>query len=242
MLSPRYSWKTLTLLLGTTLASTVLAIAAGAQALSEDAVITQSTQKEMTPEDALARLRAGNTRFISGATTQSDLRAEVRATALGQYPAAFVLSCVDSRVPVETVFDQGIGDIFVGRVAGNIVDDQMLGSMEFATAVAGSPLVVVLGHTSCGAVKGACDAVDIGLITALVEAIQPSVEAVTPDGDACSSSNKKLVNEIAEHNVNRVIAEIRQRSKVLSELEAQGKVGIVGAMYDLANGEVRFLE
>jgi carbonic anhydrase len=157
-------------------------------------------------------------------------------------PAAFVLSCVDSRVPVETVFDQGIGDVFVGRVAGNIIDDQMLGSMEFATAVAGAPLILVMGHTACGAVKGACDNVDVGHVTALVRTIQPSVEAVTPEGESCSSSNSELVDAVATHNVSRTVEDIRTRSEIIRDLEARGEVRLVGAMYDLSTGVVTFIE
>ena len=152
-------------------------------------------------EAVVERAGIDNARFVAGAQTHSDLRAEVAATAGGQFPTAFVLSCVDSRVPVETVFDQGIGDVFVGRVAGNVIDDQMLGSIEFATAVAGTPLIVVMGHTACGAVKGACDSVELGHVTALVKAIEPSVKAVAPEG--ASSKNIEQVNAVVEHNAKR---------------------------------------
>lgn len=205
-------------------------------------VMTRESQHAMTPEQALSRLRVGNERFVSGRLTCVDPRPSVRETAPGQYPFAAVLGCIDSRVPVEMVFDQGIGDLFVGRVAGNVVEEQMLGSLEFATEVAGANLVVVLGHTSCGAVMGACDQVDVGHVTALVEEIQPSVQAVTPEGRVCSSSNLELVNDIAAHNVGRTIAEMRQRSEILRNLEAAGTIRIVGAMYDVGTGRVTFME
>jgi carbonic anhydrase len=210
--------------------------------LTEGAVMTETSQSEMSPDQALERLREGNARFVAGQQTPSDLRAEVRATATGQHPFGVVLSCLDSRVPVETVFDQGIGDLFVGRVAGNIVDDQMLGSIEFATAAAGSKLVVVMGHTACGAVKGACDNVDLGHINALVEAIRPSVEAETPEGETCNSSDSELVNRVSAHNVTRTIDEIRERSEILRELEASGQIRIVGAIYSLETGQVDFMD
>ncbi len=208
--------------------------------LSTGAVMTPEAQSSMTPDQALDRLRAGNERYVAGVLTQQDVRAEVAATASGQYPFAIVLSCLDSRVPVEQAFDQGIGDLFVGRVAGNVVDDHMLGSMEFGAAVAGARLVVVMGHTACGAVKGACDAVDVGHIGDLVETIAPSVAAVTPEGETCDSSNAELVDDVAEHTVGRTVQEIRERSEILSGLEAEGTIRIVGAMYDLSTGRVTF--
>lgn len=216
------------------------ALAQSGPGLTDGAVMNAASQQAMSPDAAIDRLRDGNARFVAGTLTQQDLRAEVMATATGQFPYAIVLSCLDSRVPVETVFDQGIGDLFVGRVAGNIVDDQMLGSMEFGTAVAGSKLIVVMGHSSCGAVKGACDAVDVGHISALVETIQPSVQAVVPEGETCSSSNPDHVHAVATHNVGRTVAEIRERSEILRDLEASGQLRIVGAMYDLATGVVTF--
>lgn len=216
------------------------AVAHADPSLTDGAVMTQDAQQSMSPDQALERLREGNARYVAGSLTQQDLRAEVAATATGQYPYAIVLSCLDSRVPVETVFDQGIGDLFVGRVAGNVIDDHMLGSMEFGAAVAGSRLIVVMGHTACGAVKGACDAVDVGHIADLVETIQPSVAAVVPEGETCDSSNDEHVNGVVEHNVVRTVQEIRESSEILSGLEADGTIRIVGAMYDLSTGEVTF--
>lgn len=203
-------------------------------------VMTREEQAALTPQDSWRRLLAGNERFVAGAPTHTDLRAQVAATADQQFPLAFVLTCVDSRVPVETVFDQSIGDVFVGRVAGNVIDEQMLGSVEFATAVAGAPLIVVMGHTSCGAVMGACDGVDLGHVTVLVKAIEPSVKAVAPEG--ASSANLEQVNAVAQHNAKRSAEEIRRRSEIVRDLEEAGKVMIVAAMYDLRTGEVRTIE
>ncbi|MEZ4459099.1 MAG: carbonic anhydrase family protein [bacterium] len=216
-----------------------------AQATATPAKVTETLTKEsqaaLTPDSVIARLKEGNERFVSGNMINRDLPAQVDATASGQYPSAIVLSCVDSRAPAELLFDQGIGDIFNARVAGNFINDDMLGSMEFATKVAGAKLVVVMGHTSCGAVMGSCDNVQLGHISSLVDTIQPSVAAVTPEGEKCSSKNAALVNDIASHNVNRNIAQIRERSAILAELESQGAIKIVGAMYDVGSGRVTFM-
>jgi carbonic anhydrase len=203
-------------------------------------VLDASTQRALTPDAVLERLREGNARFVKGEGLRRDYRAQVSSTASGQYPAAVILSCIDSRVPAEIVFDQGIGDVFSARVAGNVVDDHTLGSMEFATKVAGAKLVVVMGHTSCGAVKGACDDVQLGHISALVSTIRPSVEAVTPRGETCSEDELR-VDEVASHNVGRTMNDIRDRSPILSQLENDGTVRIVGAMYDVNTGVVTFL-
>jgi carbonic anhydrase len=224
------------------LVSLAPASALATPSLSSGAVLDAEAQAALTPDAVLERLQAGNARFVAGLQTPQDLRAEVAATASGQYPLGFVLSCVDSRVPVESVFDVGIGDVFVGRVAGNFVNDDLLGSMEFATAVAGAKVIVVLGHTACGAVKGACDNVQIGHIASLVNEIQPSVAAVTPEGETCSSSNAAHVDAIATHNVQRTIEEIRASSEILRQREADGQLRIVGGMYDLATGVVTFSE
>lgn len=204
-------------------------------------VMTKAVQASLTPDDALEKLEEGNERFVEGERIERDYPAQVKATAAGQYPFAAVLGCIDSRVPAETVFDQGVGDIFTARVAGNFVNTDMLGSLEFATKVAGAKLIVVMGHTDCGAVEGACDDVELGNVSALVSELRPSVEAVTPEGETCSSDNDVLVNDIAEHNVQRTIDEIRQKSDIISQLEKEGTIRIVGAMYDVATGEVTFI-
>jgi len=200
--------------------------------------LTKEVRDSMTPDDVLEALKSGNERFMNQAPQFRDLMGQVKDTSSGQHPSAVVLSCIDSRVPTEIVFDQGIGDIFNARVAGNIVNAEILGSMEFATAVGGAKLVVVMGHTACGAVKGACDNVELGNVTSLVKAIQPSVESVA--GETCASSDSKLIDAIAGHNVTRTISEIRERSEILANLEKEGKIQIVGAMYDISNGKVTF--
>lgn len=200
--------------------------------------LTKEVRDNMTPDGVLKALKSGNERFLNQTPEHRDLMAQIKDTASGQNPAAVVLSCIDSRIPTEIVLDQGIGDIFNARVAGNIVNAEILGSMEFATAVAGAKLVVVMGHTACGAVKGACDNVELGNVTSLVTAIQPSVKSVA--GESCASSDSKLVDSVAEHNVTRTISEIRERSEILANLEKEGKIQIVGAMYDVGSGKVTF--
>lgn len=195
--------------------------------------------KIKSPDDALAALKAGNERFVSGEVLDQDFHRQIEKTAEGQRPYATVLSCLDSRVPPEILFDQGIGDIFVGRVAGNIEDIHMLGSAEFATQLVGTKLLVVLGHTSCGAVKGACANAKLGNLTHLLDEIRPAVSAVEaahPDKDVCTDH----VDTVAEENVRKTIRDIREKSAVIADLEKQGKVKVVGAMYDVATGEVRF--
>lgn len=204
--------------------------------------LTKEAQSAMTPDKVMAELKAGNERFVKGEPLNRNFSEQVKATSTGQYPAAIVLGCVDSRVPIEIVFDQGVGDVFSARVAGNFVNEDMLGSMEFATAVAGSKLVVVMGHTSCGAVKGACDNVQLGHITDLVNEIGPSVAAAVPEGETCSSENADHVQSVAEHNVQRTIDEIRNQSKVMRELEKAGTIKIVGAMYDVSTGKVSWMK
>ena len=199
--------------------------------------MTQAAQAAFTPDRAVAALREGNARFVDGRMAVRDLRAQVRATGGGQYPFASVVSCIDSRSAPELVFDQGIGDIFVARVAGNFVNEDILGSLEFASRLAGSRLVVVLGHTSCGAIKGACDDAKMGNLTGLLAQVRPAVLAVPETGDR-SSKNAAFVERVAEANVRRTVATIRQRSAVLREMEEKGEIRIVGAMLDIATGRV----
>ena len=202
--------------------------------------MTKERQSEMTPEQAIERLQIGNERFLEDGALDRDLNTQVKQTAGGQYPFAAVLGCIDSRVPPEVIFDQGIGDIFTGRVAGNFVNDDMLGSLEFATKVAGAKAIVVLGHTSCGAVKGACDNVELGHVSSLVNNIRPSVNEVVAEGETCSSDDTETVNDIAEANVERTVEQIRDESEILKQLEDDGEIVIVGAMYDVETGEVEF--
>ena len=200
---------------------------------------TKASQAALTPADAKARLIAGNDRFVKGELKSRDLMAQVEATASGQYPFAVVLGCIDSRVPPELVFDQGIGDIFSARVAGNFVNSDILGSMEFATAVAGSKLIVVLGHSACGAVKGACDGVELGHLTHTLSNIAPAVYATDVEGER-SSKNTAFVDAVTRKNVELTVANITERSAVIRDLVAEGKVEVVGAVHDVASGKVTF--
>jgi carbonic anhydrase len=193
----------------------------------------------MTPIDALAQLKAGNDRFAAGKPVHRDLAAERAATAAGQYPFAVVLSCIDSRTSTEMVFDQGIGDVFNARIAGNVLNDDILGSMDFACKVAGAKLIAVVGHTKCGAVKGACTGVELGNLTSLLGRIKPADAAVPAAGDKGSYLH---VDAVAQENVKLVMAQIKERSPILAELIREGKVGLVGGMYDLESGKVKLLE
>ena len=204
---------------------------------------TLETQQTMTPEKALTALQEGNTRFQNSQKAERNLMEQVKDTSGGQYPFATILSCIDSRVSAELIFDQGIGDIFSVRIAGNFVNEDILGSMEFACKLAGTKLVVVLGHTACGAVKGACDHARLGNLSALIQKIEPAVEAVTEPADLAlrNSGNSQFVDQVAEKNVKMTLVDIREQSSVLAELEAEGAIKIVGAMYDIKTGIVYFL-
>ncbi len=221
---------------GFRIAGVVLACAGfGALALAQ--VQTKETQAAMTPSAALARLKEGNARFVAGRLKTRDWNAKVIATASGQYPFAAVLSCMDSRAPAEIVLDQGIGDMFSLRSAGDVVDTDVLGGLEYATGVVGVKLVVVLGHTECGAVKGAIDGVKLGNLTSLLAKIQSAVR----DSGPGTSKDKAYVKKVTEQNVRDSIHEIRERSSILRGLIDSGKVGIAGAMYDVATGTVTFM-
>lgn len=205
------------------------------------AVQTAQTQAAATPDSTLLWLREGNERFVGGRPARRDLLAQAATTAAdGQHPLAAVLGCVDSRVPVETVLDLGIGDAFVARTAGNVVGGDVLGSLEFATALAGVTLVVVLGHTSCGAVKGACDGVELGALTGLLAKITPAVEEVTGGDPAPGSDDAALVDEVVVANVRRQVAAVLA-SDVVAGLVEDGELAVVGAVYDLPTGVVRWL-
>ena len=205
-------------------------------------VLTSEAQAELTPQQIIEGLKAGNERYVNNNLTQTDYQAQVKATAGGQYPEAIILSCVDSRVPVENVFDKGVGDIFVARVAGNFVNEDILGSAEFATAVAGSKVVVVMGHESCGAVKAAIDGVEMGNITAMLDKIEPAVEMTANYNGDRSTANNDYVTEVVNNNVINTIEEMRKNSPIIAELERNGDVVIAGAFYDLDTGKVTFLD
>jgi carbonic anhydrase len=202
--------------------------------------LTKEQRDSMTPSQVIDELKKGNERFRTRKMAPRDYLAEKRSSAAGQYPAAVILGCVDSRVPAEIVFDAGIGDIFTGRVAGNVVNDDMLGSMEFACAVSGAKLVLVLGHTACGAVKGAIDDVEMGNLTGLLARIKPAISATKFEGEK-SSKNAAYVDVVARTNVVLGIENIRRRSPILEALEKKGSIKITGAMYDLATGVVEFV-
>lgn len=204
---------------------------------------TKETQATMTPEKALKYLKEGNIRFQNNLRANRNLLEQVNDTSEGQFPFATILSCIDSRISAELVFDQGLGDIFSVRIAGNFVNKDILGSMEFACKLAGSKVIVVLGHTSCGAVKGACDNAELGNLTHMLAKIKPAVELVTSPEAAedRTSANLDFVNEVAEKNVELTIKAIHEQSEVLAEMEKNGEIMIVGAMYDVSNGAVTFL-
>ena len=199
--------------------------------------MTRDVQAGITPDQSIAILKEGNARFQDGRPLKRDVKKLVTKTALGQYPFASVVACIDSRSGPEIVFDQSIGDLFVTRVAGNVVNEDIIGSLEYASKVAGSKLIVVLGHTNCGAVKGACDGVKMGNLTGLLEKIQPAVSAAKSSGER-NSKNYKFVAEVTEINVADAIENIRQKSPILKELESQGRIKIVGAIYDTSTGKV----
>tara|TARA_R110000764_G_scaffold101451_4_gene186762 strand:+ start:503 stop:1129 length:627 start_codon:yes stop_codon:yes gene_type:complete len=203
---------------------------------------TRETQATMTPNKALNFLKEGNQRFQNNLKANRNLLEQVNDTSDGQFPFATILSCIDSRVSAELVFDQGLGDIFSIRIAGNFSNEDILGSMEFGCKLAGTKLVVILGHTSCGAIKGACDHARLGNLTALINKIEPAVDAVTEPKDESQRNSKNLefVDKVAEKNVLLTIENVRKNSPVLAEMEDNGEIKIVGAMYDISNGEVIF--
>ncbi|MFT7901333.1 carbonic anhydrase family protein [Tenacibaculum ascidiaceicola] len=205
---------------------------------------TKETQATMTPQKSLQYLKEGNLRFQNNLKANRNLLEQVNDTREGQFPFATILSCIDSRVSAELVFDQGLGDIFSARIAGNFVNEDILGSMEFACKLAGTKLIVVLGHTSCGAVKGACDNAQLGNLTNMLGKIKPAVEAVTEPKDESlrNSSNLEFVNKVAEKNVQLTIDRILNESEVLADMHKNGEIMIVGAMYDIKDGSVTFYE
>lgn len=202
----------------------------------------KDSQAALGPEDALQLLKEGNNRFLSKKSIARSFDEQINLTSTGQYPFAAVVSCIDSRIPTEIVFDQGIGDIFNARIAGNFVNNDILGSLEFACKLAGSKLIVIMGHTSCGAVKGACDHAELGNLTGMLEKIKPAVDKVeTAEGVDRSSKNIDFVNEVAVQNVHLTIAKLKKDSPVLQEMIEAEEIDVVGAMYDVTSGKVSFL-
>ena len=204
---------------------------------------TKASQDAISPAKALELLKEGNLRFTAKQQVQRDLNLQVEQTSTGQFPFATVLSCIDSRVPAELVFDQGIGDIFSVRIAGNFVNADILGSMEFASKLAGTKLILVLGHTACGAVKGACDHAELGNLTGMLDNIAPAVDAIVEPTAAAerTSANIDFVNSVGTKNVELTIDRIREESPVLAEMEQAGEIQIIGGMYNIATGKVNFL-
>ena len=194
---------------------------------------TKDIQARMSPAEALEQLKAGNERFLTGMRLSRDYNRELNETATGQFPFAAILGCIDSRATAEQLFDQGVGDLFNARISGNIVNEDILGSLEYACNVAGAKLILVLGHTACGAVTAATQSVELGNITALLSKITPVVDSL---------GKGVAVDKVAEHNVQHSIIRIRKESAILKDMEDSGKILIKGAMYDVATGEVRFLD
>ncbi|MFH1985403.1 MAG: carbonic anhydrase family protein [Pseudomonadota bacterium] len=218
---------------------TLSAITAHAAQMAETQ--TRKTQDATTPQKALQLLKEGNTRFVGGNMIERDLMQQVKMTGNGQFPFATIVGCMDSRASNELIFDQGIGDIFSARVAGNFVNDDILGSLEFACAAAGAKLIVVLGHTECGAVKGACDDVVMGNLTQTLVNIKAAVAAVAGYDADRTSKNDKFVQAVADKNVMLTVARIRERSPILRDMADKGQIGLTGAMYDVHTGKVTFM-
>ena len=208
---------------------------------TEPIIQTRKSQKELTPAQALEFLKAGNARFVGGCMSNRDLREQVNATAGGQYPYAAILSCQDSRTSSEVLFDLNKGDAFSIRIAGNIVNEDVLGGLEFSTRLMGARLIAVIGHTRCGAIRGAIDSAELGNLTALLGRINPAVESVL-DGRRRDSNDGKLVEDVAKANVLLVLRQIRERSPIIRDLIEEGQVGLVGGMYNLSTGKVKFYE
>lgn len=204
-------------------------------------VLTKEQQQAYTPDMVIQSLKEGSKRFMSNSLTARDHSMMVRDASSGQYPKAVILSCLDSRVPVEDIFDKGIGDLFIGRVAGNFVNTDLLGSMEFGCKVSGAKLILVMGHQSCGAIKSAIDHVKLGNITSMLSHINPAIEASKNFKGKKSSKNREYVDYVAINNVKSAIKEIKLKSPILKDMANKGQIKIVGAYYDVHTGEVIFL-
>lgn len=204
--------------------------------------ISKEEQDNMTPDQAIELLKKGNQRFMQNLRFNRNLLQQVNETAEDHYPFASILSCIDSRTTAELIFDQGLGDIFSIRIAGNIVNDDIIGSLEYACKIAGSKLIVVLGHTNCGAIKGACDNAQLGRLTQLLDKIKPAVEQETSFKEGRSGKNLPYVNEVAKINVTNSIQMILQESSIIRELVAQKTIKVIGGLYDVVSGEVSFFE
>jgi len=203
---------------------------------------TKETQEKLTPDEAIQILKEGNERFVKDMRADRKFSKQVIDTSAGQFPFATILSCMDSRTSAELIFDQGIGDIFSIRVAGNILNDDIIGSMEYAAKVVGTKVILVLGHTKCGAVGGACDNVELGNITALLKKIQPAIERESSFKENRTGKNLDYVNKVTELNVRMVMERVTEESEIINELEKEGKVRIIGGVYDVDSGKVEFFK
>ena len=230
--------------LGMASAATVVGMSGGSLLISDQAradALTRAQRDELTPEQIIEVMKKGNERFRKGERKDRNYLREQKASASGQYPAAALLTCIDSRAPAEVIMDLGIGDIFNSRVAGNIENPDILGSLEFACKLAGAKVVLVMGHTACGAIKGAIDNAELGNLTGLLARIRPAVQATSYSGER-TAKNYAFVDAVAQKNVELTVANIRKDSTVLAELESKGGIKITGAMYNLETGAVEFLD
>ena len=201
----------------------------------------KESQNAVTPDEVISMLIEGNKRFVNKNSTERDYIEQVSITSKGQFPYAIIHGCIDSRVPIEHVFDLGIGDVFTSRIAGNIINEDILGSMEFACAAAGSKAIIVIGHTKCGAIKGACDHVNLGNLTGLLNKIEPVIDSIKDKYEDLSSANVEFFNEVIIENVKYSIELIREKSSILATLEQENKIKIIGALYNVDNGSIAFL-
>jgi carbonic anhydrase len=203
---------------------------------------TKETQEQLTPEHALAILKEGNERFVNNIKVNRNLLEQVNETSTGQFPFAAILSCIDSRTSAELIFDQGLGDVFSIRIAGNILNDDILGSMEFACKFAGSKLIVVLGHTKCGAIEGACNNIELGHVTGLLNKIKPAIALETVTLTNRNAGNASFFRNVTENNVFITVQQVKAQSQILNEMEQSGKIKILGGLYDVETGQVIFYE
>lgn len=225
---------------GLTAAGMVTGIGLSLPNLSYAAALTREERDKLTPDDVINGMKAGNERFRAGKSQTHDYLAQKQSSAEGQFPSAVILSCIDSRAPAEILLDTGIGEAFNARIAGNISNSDLIGSLEFACAAAGAKVILVMGHTACGAVRGAIDNVELGSLTGLLDRIQPAIKATEYTGER-TGSNDAFVDAVAKTNVQNTIDELRKNSEILSTLEKEGKIKIVGSMYHLHNGLVEFI-
>lgn len=210
--------------------------------INKEETLTKEAQDLITPRGAIEKLKRGNERFINNLKSNRDLLKQVNETSDSQYPFAFILSCIDSRTSAELIFDQGLGDIFSCRIAGNVLNEDILGSMEFACKVAGCKLVMVLGHTGCGAIKGACDHVELGNLTGLLNKIKPAIEQETSIDQERHGNNNEFVNKVTELNIRNTIERIEKESPIIKEMHDKGEIAIIAGMYNVSTGKVDFYE